>query len=523
MPQKVIGLDMSLRSIKAVQLTSTLRGYELTHFARSELPSSEEGEGLKERSRIVENLLKENGFSGDAIISSLPGNLAMIHYLELPFSDPKKVRQVVKFELEPYLPMPIDEVVVDSQVMENLEGESAQVLTAAAKKTTVESHLLDLKGAGLDPRIVDIEPFASYNCLVHFSQDDLDGVILFLDIGSDHAGLTILVNGLPKSCRAIPYGGDAITAALATALGMERGEAEELKRVTPLPLKEHSERASIALAEALDPLVQEIQITLRSMQFQLEDHEPFQIILTGGGSRLQNIEEFLSRVLGMPARHFEPLAGSLPGLEKIDPGEQHHMATGIGLALRGINRGIVQANMRKEEFSLLHRLQEIRGKLAFLGIALAFLLALGVADILMSLHIKESQYMALKKDIRQTFKQTFPEIKTIVAELPQARMRIKEEKNRVSLLGGPRGQGSMLDILEAIHFAISKQLKVRITDLNVDKKWVFLAGETDSFDVVDKIKTSLSASPLFREVKIESAKMSNIAGVVEFKFKAQRK
>ncbi|MBW2147378.1 MAG: type IV pilus assembly protein PilM [Deltaproteobacteria bacterium] len=523
MPQKVIGLDIGLRSIKAVQLTSTLRGYELTNFARCEVPYSEEGDGLKERTLAVESLLKENGFSGDTIVSSLPGNLSMIHYLELPFSDPKKVRQVVKFELEPYLPMPIDEVVVDSQVMENPIAENAQILTAAAKKTTIKEHLLQMKGAGFDPRIVDVESFASYNCLVHFRPDDLDGVILFLDIGMDHTGLTIIVNGLPKSFRAIPFGGDTITSALAAALGLEGGEAEELKRNTPLPLKQPSEKASSTLAKALDPLIQEIQITLCSMQSQLRNYGPFQIILTGGGSRLQNIEEFLGEVLGMPARRFEPPAGSLPGLEKIDQGEQQHIAAGIGLALRGINRGVVQVNMRQEEFSVLHRLQEIRGKFVFLGIALAFILALGAADILVSLHIKESRYQALKKEVRHTFKQTFPDITTIVAELPQSRTRIKEEKNRVSLLGGSRQEGSMLDILEAIHFAIPKQLQVRITDLNVDEKLVFIAGETESFDVVDKIKTSLLASPLIREVKIESAKMSSTTGVVEFKFKAQRK
>jgi len=388
MPQKVIGLDVGLQSIKAVQLTSTLRGFELTHFARMRFPYSEKEDYLRERSGILERLLKENGFSGDTIISSLPGNRVMVHYLELPFTDPKKVQQVVKYELEPYLPMPIDEIVVDSQIMERLKGESAQVLAAAAKKTTVEEHLQSLKGAGIDPQIIDVEPLASYNCLVHYSQEDLGGVSLFLDIGGDHTSLSILINGLPKAYRTISYGGDTITSNMATALGVALDEAESLKRTTPLPLEENIDRASKALAEALDPLVQEIRITLQSIQSQLKEHEHFQIILTGGGSRLLHIEDFLSRTLGMPARHFKPFESFSHGLGKIDPGEQHHMVTGIGLALRGINRGVIQANLRQEEFSVFHRLQEIRGKVVFLGIALAFILALGATDMLVSLHIK---------------------------------------------------------------------------------------------------------------------------------------
>jgi len=111
----------------------------------------------------------------------------------------------------------------------------------------------------------------------------------------------------------------------------------------------------------------------------------------------------------------------------------------------------------------------------------------------------------------------------VVDDLHQARIRIKEEKNRASLLGGFLGKDSMMEILDAIHQVIPKWLQVRITDLNADEKWVLLSGETDSFDVVDKIKASLSACPLFREVKIESAKMSTIAGVVEFKVKAKRR
>lgn len=523
MPQKVIGLDVSLRSIKAVQLTSTLRGFELTHFARIQLPDQGKDDGFKEISLVLEKLMKENGFSGDSVVSSLPGNRVMIHYLELPFSDPKKVQQVVKYELEPYLPMPIDEIVVDCQIMEYEKGKSSKVLTAAAKKTTVEDHLQTLKAAGIDPRIIDAEPLASYNCLVYYSPDDLRGVILFLDIGADHTSLIVLINGMPKACRMIPYGGYNITSALAKALGMKLDEAEALKRITPLPVDEHAEGASSAMAEAMDPLIRELQITLISMRSQWTDHEPLQIILTGGGSRLINIEDFLGRLLGMPARSFEPLKGISYGLIEVDPGEQRHMATAIGLALRGINRGVAQTNLRQEEFSVLHRLQEIRGKLVFLGIALAFLLALAGADMLISLHIKESRYRELKQEIRHIFKETFPDIRSIVDELHQARMRIKEEKNRAGLLGGFLGQDSMLAILEAIHQAIPQQLQVRLTDLNADEKWVLISGETKAFDVVDKIKASLSASPLFREVKIESAKMSNIAGVVEFKFKAQRR
>jgi len=225
----------------------------------------------------------------------------------------------------------------------------------------------------------------------------------------------------------------------------------------------------------------------------------------------------------MPARRFEAFEASFQEPGNMNPGEQHHMTTAIGLALRGINRGVVKTNLRQEEFSVHHRLQEVRGKLIFLCAALAFVVALGAADMLISLHAKESRYQALKQEVRQVFKETFPDIRNVVDELQQARVRIREEKNRASLLGGFLGQDSMMDILEAVHQAIPKQLQVRITDLNADEKWVLLSGETNAFDVVDKVKASLSAFPLFQDVKIESAKMSKIAGVVEFKFKAQRK
>src|SRR5262245_29137090 len=98
MAHQVIGIDVGSYAIKFVVIEA---GFRRAHVSDSYEEPVGEGEGtLEERQteavrRGIERLKGESLF-----FSALPGDRTSVRTLELPFVDPRKVDQVVPYELE---------------------------------------------------------------------------------------------------------------------------------------------------------------------------------------------------------------------------------------------------------------------------------------------------------------------------------------------------------------------------------------------------------------------------------------
>ena len=86
-------------------------------------------------------------------IFSLPLSLLDFRVLELPFSDVKKVKELVPFEIDNLVLGGSDSVVFDAFILGSSEGKS-QVLVAYIWKETLRTILKKLKAAGIDPKAV---------------------------------------------------------------------------------------------------------------------------------------------------------------------------------------------------------------------------------------------------------------------------------------------------------------------------------------------------------------------------------
>ena len=49
-----------------------------------------------------------------------------------------------------------------------------------------------------------------------------------------------------------------------------------------------------------------------------------------------------------------------------------------------------------------------------------------------------------------------------------------------------------------------------------------MAGEADSFDAVNQLKTKLDRSPQYKEVQLRTARASGLENVIEFKLQMKR-
>src|ERR1700678_1951906 len=95
----------------------------------------------------------------DVLISALPGEFVAKRLLELPFTDKRRLNQVVPYALEEHMPFAIDDAAV-AFTRVGREDNKTLVLAALARRVDLEKHLDLLGHAGLDPKIVTLAPFA---------------------------------------------------------------------------------------------------------------------------------------------------------------------------------------------------------------------------------------------------------------------------------------------------------------------------------------------------------------------------
>ena len=84
-------------------------------------------------------LLARTG-KADIVISALPGEFVLKRLLELPFDDPRKLAQVVPFELEEHLPFAVEDAVIASSRV-GRDGDNTIVVAALARKPDLRHHL----------------------------------------------------------------------------------------------------------------------------------------------------------------------------------------------------------------------------------------------------------------------------------------------------------------------------------------------------------------------------------------------
>ena len=541
MSKRIIGLDIGSSSIKIVELSRTLNAYRLENFLYKEL-TFEEGRSHNEViSSTLRSLVEENAIKEETVVSSIPPQTAVLRNITVPFRDIKKIRQIIKYEIESDIPFPIDDMIVDFIVTNRESPDKTEVLVVAVNKNVIRDHLELLNDCGLDPYKIDINSFAlcnsfatlqyqdsgSYSAfdpksLFHFWKKDQEhegpgDSIALIDIGASNTSINILKDGILKFTRCVPKGGFYITEAIMKELNMAYTEAEELKRSEEII---DITRISDIVDSVLADIQKDIVRSFHSYDARYKEETVInEIILTGGVSKTKFIVDNFSRKFNIKTSLFdfcEDIPHSLLNISLSDIAPL--FPVGMGLAFKGINKGNISVNLRKEEFLFKKSYHDIKGRLIFASASLIFIFILSVFDLYYHLSLKEGRFNSLSTQVRSIFMETFPEVKTIVNEVQQMKSKIKENNDKLQGFGGVVGaQLSSLELLRELSLRIPEEIKIDITEMMITQETIRINGRTDSFDSVDDIRKGLEGSTYFKEVKITDTKAKANENKVDFK------
>ncbi len=499
MPGKILGLDISDDSITAVRVASGLKGYQITACARVMI------EGDDGPDDALKGLFDQTDLNSDICFASIPGEHVSYRNLQIPFKDPKKIRQTLPFEIETMVPFRIEDLVVDFSIIDR--SDQSDILAVSMKKAFISEYLERLQPHGIDPDVLDIRCVPLVSRLLKREGTPDDG--LFLQIDGKRNTMVLYLKRRVVLVRTFAFDGASVAWSASDAVNDDTGA-----------------KISKQGESYLQSFCTMVQNTIHAFASQNNRVIRLQkVFFTGSGAIWPRTKELLNRFLGIPA---EQVDLSRDAKVNIDENiariwNPALMDNALALALRDTKRG-QGFNFRKGEFEkkkhYFGQKKELRKAAIIFMVVLSFL----AADIGVDYYFLKKKHETLAQKITEVFKQTFPDVKRIPPGQEVNMMKGKINVIKESAISHPAigGNDTVLELLKDISKRIPESLDIRVTRMVVDLKAVRISGNTDTFNTVDKIKNDLESSDCFSAATISSAKLDRTGNRVEFEIKLER-
>lgn len=345
----VVGIDVSDRSVEALQLQRWLGHPALAAYSRMPLPAGVVEDGRILQPAALAKTLREllirarpAPIKERRCVVALPESQIYSHVFSLPAAfTPDLVHRAILLEAEHFMPMTLQESYVDYAPI-GVNGETQEVAFTATRRGLVHAYIEVLKAAGLLPLAFEPESLSVLRSLVRSKFGGRATATLLLDVGARTTNVHLVRQGAVVGSLTIPRAGGHFTEAVAAALRLPLKAAETRKQQAGFDARHRDAATVAALAKAAVPIVGEVK---RFAEYALEHRRlaVTRVILCGGSALLPGFAEFLSTHLGTAVAVGDPVARLWQGKVRLPQHRGVLYANVIGLALRGLHRNPVQA------------------------------------------------------------------------------------------------------------------------------------------------------------------------------------
>jgi type IV pilus assembly protein PilM len=339
----VLGIDIGSSAIKVVQVKKkrgrailetygelALGPYAGVEIGRAtNLPNEKIVEALRD-------ILREAKTTTTACGTALPLSSSLISFITIPPVDEKQLREIIPIEARKYIPVPMNEVMLDwsivpredeyaseeevptapstinmgasaaadplarsftntapvqpvqqNQIQPQVGNKKGQdVLVVAIHNEYINNYQSIMNGSGLLPTFYEIELFSSIRAVADVGVQ----AQMIVDMGARNTKLYIIERGVLRSSHIINRGAQDITLAISKSLSVSVDEAERMKRTFGLKGgPEHKDLTEIITVN-LDYVFYEANATLLSYQKKYQKNVG-KVVLTGGGVLLKGFTE----------------------------------------------------------------------------------------------------------------------------------------------------------------------------------------------------------------------------------------
>jgi len=298
---KTVGLEIDTGIARAVEAAGSAGKPKLVNMAAVELAPGAVEEGMVVNPKEVGEALLELWSSGEIrhrrVLLGVANQAVLVRYTTIPKVPANKLDNVIRFQAQESLPIPLESVVMDYQVIGEVEEEGKtvlEVLLVAARRDMLDGFLEALTIARLEPVDIDVSTLALMQTLPAKARDRSVAIV---NIANGLGNILVADYGRPRMARLVSCN----LKDLAERLGCSLEEVLD-ERVY------HSDAALSEFANWADTVISETRASISYYQSQSNTSELEAIVLNGRGGRLKGIAVSLEEALELPVRIVNPFA-----------------------------------------------------------------------------------------------------------------------------------------------------------------------------------------------------------------------
>lgn len=314
-----MGLDIGTSGVRAAELRFGKGGTTLERFGQVALPGGAVRDGEVIDVDVVAGALRElwaqAKFGTKRVVVGVANQKVVVRQVDLPWLPLDELRASLSFQVQDYIPMPVEQAILDFHPLEEFQSDSGarmlRVLLVAAARDMVRSALAAVEAAGLQPTMVDLTSFAVLRSQVSVGSGLTVESEALVDVGASVTNIVVHQGGVPRFVRILLMGGGDITDAVAERLGVPAEQAETLKQstgVSPVAAQADAHPAVRAIESTCAAFVEEVRGSLDYYLAQPGSARVSRVVLSGGGSRLTGLAERLATATRLPVDVAAPLS-----------------------------------------------------------------------------------------------------------------------------------------------------------------------------------------------------------------------
>jgi len=344
----ILGIDLRVTSVKAVEVEKFESGFALKNWGMTEVPYQlmDKHPQLEDaKADALRKLVGANKLHARDAVAIVGGSDVFVKLFTLADMNAGETYQAIKWKFAEEIPFPIEEALFDFYPLPKGEAFTEKVDYVAAcinRKLYLENSYIITK-AGLRLAGITVLPEALQEVFKPEILKESDKIVSVIYMGKRTTNISIFSHGNFEFNRELNIGGENITLAMSgimvtpegkVEISREQAEKIKVEHGVPTHLETFPKLEEIPLVQlqamvrpALEKIQSELSRTFEYYKGQTGEAAVNKIVLSGGSSLTPNLKEFLGEGLGIPVVSPEPIP-------KLNP----RLTAAVGAALVGTQR-----------------------------------------------------------------------------------------------------------------------------------------------------------------------------------------
>lgn len=303
------GLDIGTNAIRVVQLAKAGDSWSLVHYGYApvdpKLTASDAADAKARLGEVIMTAVGQAGIRTKNVAIGIPSSKTFTTVVDLPQMPPNELKSTLKYQVDQYIPMSIDEAKVDWVALgQSLHDPKKQeVLIASTANSYAEERLDFIESLGFNVVAAEPDQIALVRSLLPVGVQDAR---LIIDMGEQSTDIAITYGDAPRLIRTIPTGLRTLVRAAVQNLNVQEDQARQFIVKFGLAQDRLEGQVYRAVETVLDGFASELIKSVKFFQTRYPNTPVGGILLSGYAAGIPRMNEYITAKTSTQAQIASP-------------------------------------------------------------------------------------------------------------------------------------------------------------------------------------------------------------------------